>query len=155
LERGISFEIPNKYGRLLGEILKPFDTTKFIWRSGGVESYLLKGDELGELLFKDELNWMEGIHFKELIEDNNYYLIFADLKAYPKINQGDDIKTYEDFLKSDCQFVLLVVDSAYVTIYCKDYESLKSLYENAKNKGFDNLQYITINNDTRANLTVW
>ncbi|UGB28761.1 DUF2691 family protein [Metabacillus sp. B2-18] len=155
MERGISFEIPNKYGSLLGEILMPFETAKFIWRTGGEESYLLKGDELGELLFKDEINWLEGRHFKKLIEENNYYLIFTDLKAYPKNKQLDNIKTYEDYLKSECQLVLLIVDSAYVTIYCKDNESLKRLYENAKNKGFDHLQYITDKNDSRANLTVW
>ncbi|MED3575639.1 DUF2691 family protein [Cytobacillus praedii] len=37
------------------------------------------------------------------------------------------------------QFVLLVIDSTYVTIYCRDRENLESLYHNTKIKGFDNI----------------
>ncbi|MFO1443908.1 DUF2691 family protein [Bacillus sp. Bva_UNVM-123] len=155
MKRGICFEIPNKYGSFLGEILKPYEITEFIWRSGGEESYLVEDDELGELLFPDEVNWMNGLILKDLLEGNKYYLIFVDLKAYSKGKNPADIESYEDFLNSDCQLVLLVVDSTYVTIYCKDRVKLESLYHNAKIKGFDNIRYITDKNDARTKLSVW
>jgi hypothetical protein len=155
LKRGISLEIPNEYGNFLGEVLKPIEITEYIWLSGGEESYFVEDDGLGELLFTGERNWMDGLLIKELLEDNKYYLIFADLKAYTKEKKQEDIETYEDFLNSDCELVLLVVDSVYVTIYCKDSEKLERLYENAKIKGFDNLQYITEINDARTKLSVW
>ncbi|MFJ6268247.1 DUF2691 family protein [Lysinibacillus xylanilyticus] len=155
MKRGIGFEIPNEYGRFLWEVLTPFEITKFIWLSGGEESYLVEDDELGKLLFTDEVNWIEGLSLKELLEDNRYYLIFVDLKAYSKEINPSLIETYRDFLNSDCELVLLVVDSVCVTIYCKDSEKLERLYDNAMIKGFENLQYITDKNDTRSKLSVW
>jgi len=155
MKRGISLEIPNEYGCFLAEILQPFEITEYDWLSGGEESYLVGDGELGELLFTGEINWMDGFLFKKRIEDNKYYLIFANLKAYTKEKKQKDIETFEDYLNSNCELVLLVVDSVYVTIYCKDSEKLESLYENAKIKGFDNLQYITDKNDVRTKLSVW
>ena len=40
MKRGVSFEIANKYGSLLGEVLKPIDITAFSWRIGNGESYI-------------------------------------------------------------------------------------------------------------------
>jgi hypothetical protein len=155
MKRGISFEIPNEYGSFLGEVLKPFEITAFNWRIGGEESYLVDDDKLGELLFPEEINGMDGVILKEILENTKYYVIFADLKAYPKGENVADSKTFEEFLNSDCQLVLLVVDCVYITIYCKDKEKLESLYYNANIKGFDNIQYITDQNDTRTRLSVW
>jgi ribosomal protein S16 len=84
-----------------------------------------------------------------------YYIIFADLKAYPKGKMVSDIGTYEDFLNSDCQLVVLVVDCTYVTIYSKDKEMLEWLYYRAKVNKFENVQYITKENDSRTRLSVW
>ncbi|MBT2655810.1 DUF2691 family protein [Bacillus sp. ISL-18] len=155
MKRGISFEIPNEYGRFLWEVLTPVELTKFIWRSGGEESYLIEDNELGKPLFTDEVNWIDCLSLKEHLEHNLYYLIFVDLKAYSKGINPSVIETYSDFLNSDCELVLLVVDSDFVTIYCKDSEKLEKLYSNAKTKGFENLHYITDKNDTRTNLSAW
>ena len=138
----------------LGSI-KPINITEFIWRIEGEESYLVEDDKLGELLFPEEKNEIDGLFLKGFLEDNTYYLIFADIKAYPKGKNPANIETYEEFLNSECELVLLVVDSVYFTIYCKDREKLESLYNNAKLKGFDDLQYITDENDTRTKLSVW
>ena len=40
--RGISFEIPNAYGRYLFEILDNIEITEFIWRIGGGEAYYVE-----------------------------------------------------------------------------------------------------------------
>ncbi|MOA55476.1 hypothetical protein D3C78_1792740 [compost metagenome] len=98
---------------------------------------------------------MDGVILKGILENKEYYLIFANLKAYPKEKNVKDIKTYEEFLKSDCQLVLLVVDSAYVTVYCKDKVLLENLYHNAIINGYDNVQFITDENDGRTRLSVW
>jgi hypothetical protein len=155
VERGISFEIPNKYGNYIGEILKPVELSAFSWYIGGEESYLVENGTLGEPLFPDEVYGMDGRFLKGIVENNNYYVIFASLKAFPKERDVVDIRTYEQFLNSECQLVLLVIDCAYVTIYCKDKGTLKSLYDNSKTKGFVNVQYITDENDFRTRLSVW
>lgn len=155
MKRGISFLIANRYGSYLGEVLKPFNTTDFNWLIGGEESYFVEDDTLGKPLFPEDSIVLDGKILKNIIEKNEYYLIFADLKAYPKGNNPADIKTYDEFLKSNCQLVLLVVDTIYMIIYCKDSEKLESLFQNAKLKGFEDLQYITDENDTIERLSCW
>ncbi|ARK30222.1 DUF2691 family protein [Halalkalibacter krulwichiae] len=154
MKRGISFEIPNEYGTFLGEVLKPIDTTVFSWRIGNGESYIVVDDELDEELFSEDKKAIEGAELKKLLENNKYYIIFADLQAYPK-DEFSDIETYEDFIKSQCELVLLVVDSCYVTIYCKNKETIELLYKNATQCGFEDVEYITDENDTRTRLSAW
>lgn len=152
MKRGITFEIPNEHGRFLGEILKPFDVAAFHWYNGGEEAYF---SGILEPLFPEQTFGMDGVLLKEILENNEYYVIFADLKAFPKDKKVIDVQTYEEYLKSDCQFVLLVVDSTYITIYCKDQEKLADLYFNANSLGFSDVEYTTDENDCRTRLSVW
>lgn len=154
MKRGISLEIPNEYGSILGDILKPFDTTSFNWYIGGEESYFVNDGTLGEPLFPEGVHGMDGVIFKGIIENYEYYLIFANVKAYPKEKSVKDIKTYAEFINSDCQLVLLIVDSTYVTIYCKDKDLIESLYHNAKLIGYENVHFVTDENDARTRLSV-
>lgn len=152
--RGVSFEIPNEYGRFLGQILKPFKTEEYNWWIGGEESYTLVEGEL-EALFPELINDMDGETLKNIIENNEYYLIFQDIKAFPKTFKTSEIKTYDEFINSNCILALLVIDSSYVTVYCKDTEVLEGIYNNSKEQGYLNLNYITDENDFRTRLSVW
>ncbi|MDQ0496786.1 DUF2691 family protein [Paenibacillus brasilensis] len=155
MNRGISFEIPNSYGSFLGEILKPIDISYFDWFIGGEESYFIVDDTLGDSLFPDMVIGLNGEGLKKTIDNNKYYLIFANLKAYPKGAKIIDVVSYEEYIASECQIVLLVIDSVYVTVYCKDLEKLEDLYDHIKRQGFESLEYITDENDTRTKLSVW
>ena len=84
---------------------------------------------------------------------NTIYIIFADLQAYPK-GKIAEISTYEESTKNDCELILLVVDSCYATIYCKDKDKLELLYKNARDCGFEDVEYITNENDTKTRLSV-
>lgn len=153
MKRGISFELPNEYGTFLGDVLKPIDIATYRWKIGSGESYKIKNNELDNDLFPDN-KVLEGIAFKRLIENNRYYLIFVELQAHPK-GRIVEINNYDEFLRSDCELVLLVVDSCYVSIYCRDKSKLEFLYKNVQNCGFKNVEYITNENDTRTTLSVW
>lgn len=155
MNRGISFEIPNSYGSLLGEILKPIDITNFDWFIGGEESYFIVDDTLGDSLFSDMVIGMNGEELRKIIDNNKYYLIFANLKAYRKGAKIKDVMSYEEYIVSECQIVLLVIDSVYVTVYCKALEKLEDLYDHIKSHGFESLEYITDENVTRTKLSVW
>lgn len=154
MKRGVSFEIPNKYGSLLGEALKPIDITAFSWRIGNGESYIIVNNELDKELFSGDKEVIEGVELRSLLENNKYYVIFADLQAYPK-GELSNIETYDEFLKSNCELILLVVDSCYVTIYCKNKGTIELLYKNATDCGFEDVIYITDENDTRTSLSAW
>jgi len=155
MNRGIRFEIPNAYGRFLGEILKPMEVSNFDWFIGEEESYFVVDDTLGDDLFPDVIMGMNGEELQKIIDDNEYYLIFANLKAFPKGSQITDVITYEDYVESECQMVLLVIDSIYVTVYCKDLEKVEELYNHINRQGFESLEYLTDENDTRTILSVW
>ncbi|CAI8760606.1 DUF2691 domain-containing protein [Bacillus pseudomycoides] len=140
----------------MSDVLKPIDISTFSWRVTPVESYLVVNDELDidKDLFETDNEIMEGADLKNLLENNVYYIIFADLQAYPK-GKVSEIETYEEFVESECELVLFVVDSCYTVIYCKDKEKLELLYKNAAVFGFENIQFITDENDTRTRITAW
>lgn len=154
MKRGISFEIPNEYGAFLRLILKPIDITAYNWYIGGEESYIVVDDKL-QPLFPEEVFGMDGLLLRNTLEHDSQYLIFASLKAFSKSKDIIDVQTYEEFLNSECKFILLVIDSVYVALYCKDKDMLECLYSNAIMNEFSNLKYITEENDFRTRLSVW
>ncbi|MDT0122481.1 DUF2691 family protein [Paenibacillus sp. RRE4] len=155
MKRGIQFQIPNEYGSFLGEILKPIKIADYDWFVGGEESYLVVENNLGDSLFPDRVIGMAGEELQKMIDENNYYLIFANLKAYPRGATIIDIETYEDYAESECRLALLVIDSSYVAVYIKDAEIREEMLEHIKRIGYEALDYITDDNDVRTKLSVW
>ncbi|PFN27669.1 DUF2691 family protein [Bacillus cereus] len=153
MKRGIFVDIPNEYDNLLWKVLKPIQISSFDWWVGSEESYLVARGGLDDALFPEEPSVVEGLDLKKLVKDNIYYLIFADLKAYPKGEAAVDIETYEEFKESKCEVVVLVVDSQYIQIYAKDQKAIKLMYENAMNQGFY-VEYVTDENGGRTRLSV-
>ncbi|PGB02491.1 DUF2691 family protein [Bacillus toyonensis] len=153
MKRGIFVDIPNEYTNLLWKVLRPVDITVFDWRVENEESYLVVRDGLGSELFSEDKKIMNGLELKKLIKDNIYYLIFADLKVYPKGEEAVDIEIYEEFKESKCEVVVLVVDSQYIQIYAKDQKAIELMYENARNQGFY-VEYVTDENNGRTRLSV-
>ncbi|MBD2864033.1 DUF2691 family protein [Paenibacillus oceani] len=155
MKRGIQLEIPNEWGSHLGEVLEPFNISHFDWYIGGEEAYqYTEGDDF-KPLFQGEIYGMKGQDLSEILKSTRYYIIFANFKAYPRGESIEDVLTYEEFLKSQCQLVLIVIDSSYLTVYCKDNKMLDDLYLNAIRKGFEKVEYITDENDFRTRLSVW
>lgn len=148
--RGFSFKVSSSSGKLLDDILKPVNITEFDWYIGYDECYI--GNDS---LFPPDVNEIDGTILKELLNKEEYLVIFADLKAYPKGKIVSDIDSYEEFLKSDCQLVLLISDCFYCEIYCKDRAKLERMFQHAKRCAFENVEYITDENDGRTRLSVW
>lgn len=155
MKRGLTFEIPKKYGSVLGEVLKPIDITKYSWCIGSGEAYKVINNQLDKDLFPSGEEVIEGAQLITRLDNNEYYIIFTDLKAYPKGKEFSSIENYADFKISTCELALLVVDSIYVTIYCKDSEAIELLYKNAIECGFEKVDFITDENDPRTSLTAF
>ncbi|MED2877519.1 DUF2691 family protein [Bacillus cereus] len=155
MKRGITVDILDGYDNLLWKVLKPIDITVFDWQvMGREEAYIIIGNELGPELFSEDNEIMVGSALKKLIKDNIYYLLFVDLKAYPKGEVLGEIETYEEFKESKCEVVVLVADGDYIQIYVKNQEEIEMMYENARNQGLY-VEYITDENDGRTRLSVW
>jgi len=152
--RGVSVEIPNEYGSFLGELLKPFPGAAYNWWVGAEESYRIVNGEF-EPMFLKPVECMNGEVLKNIIETEKYYLIFQDLKAFPKTDDPIEINTYSDFLTSECELSLLVIDSIYVAIYCKQESTAHRLHHHAQALNYSNIRYITDENDFRTKLTIY
>ncbi|UYW68958.1 DUF2691 family protein [Bacillus cereus] len=155
MKRGITVDILDGHANdnLLWKVLKPINIASFNWRVGNEESYLIARGGLDEALFPEEPSVVEGLDLKKLVKDSIYYLIFADLKAYPKGEIVLDIETYEEFKESKCEIVVLVADSNHIQIYAKDQKAIELMYEKAWNQGFY-VEYVTDENDGRTRLSV-
>ncbi|MER2155556.1 MAG: DUF2691 family protein [Solibacillus sp.] len=101
--------------------------------------------------FTENLHW-GGQDLYKRISAKDYYVIFADLKAFKEKTHMQGIATYEDFLNSNCEIVLLIVDSSYVTIYVKNHHLTELIYRKAVQNGYENIAYITDDNDPRTAL---
>ncbi|MFK3959832.1 DUF2691 family protein [Guptibacillus hwajinpoensis] len=153
--RGITFEVPNKRGYILRDILAPIDVSAFNWLVKDEEAYYVVDGELGEQLFSHQILHLEGQLLQKKIEEQTSFVIFADLKAFPKGAVPEELETYKDFNESDCEVVLLIVDGTFATVYCKDNLLSETLFYHAKRKGYLDVAYITDENDERTGLTVW
>lgn len=64
-----------------------------------------------------------------------------------------ELNTYEDFLKSDCEIIILITDSVFVDIYAKDEMVINKIKYNAEQCDFKDIAYITDENDYRTYLS--
>ncbi|MEK5500602.1 DUF2691 family protein [Bacillus sp. FSL M8-0168] len=154
MRRGVSFEIPNRSGCVLSDMLKPIRISDYDWLLDGCEWYIVQHERLtDEELFPGDQNVAEGEALQTRLA-NTSYTIFADMKAFPKNQHPEQIETYGEFIKSDCRLVVLIADSCYASIYCKDQKQIGLLYRNAKACGFGHVEYITDENDARTGMHV-
>ncbi|UVB77266.1 DUF2691 family protein [Bacillus subtilis] len=153
MNRGVSFQIPNEYGNFLWRILQPVEIANYRWQTSGESYFVVEGELDDEELFHD-YEIVEGAVFEQQLKTNQYYTIFVELKAFPYGKMVNQVNTYEEFADSDCELVLLIADNSYVSIYCKNKKFIEKLYFNALQNDFEDVQFITDENDTRTSLTV-
>ncbi|MBT2191354.1 DUF2691 family protein [Bacillus inaquosorum] len=110
--------------------------------------------ELDDQEFFKDNSVVEGAVFANHLKTNQYYTIFVELQAYPFGQAVDLVQTYEEFVDSDCELVLLLADSSYVSIYCKDRNVIEKLFINALKNDFEEVQLITDDNDTSQALRI-
>lgn len=138
---GVRFQIPNEYGKYIAEILEPVECSKYNWKMEcSTEIWRVVDGDLDDALLSSEI--IEGKEFLSLIKNNTYYLIFATLKAFPKGAPIIKVSKYEDYISSDCEISFIVADCSYVCLFCKNITLTEQLYNNAKDKGFEEVKYI-------------
>lgn len=132
---GIRFEIPNEWNNYLSLIFKDVNDKTFNWLISDEEIYLADYSDLfKESIYKNDT-------FKEVITNDKYYLISGNILAF-KSSNFKDINTYEDFQNSDCEILVVVVDSYYVDVYVKNDKILEQIRNNVINSKFKNIEYI-------------
>ncbi|TQR18013.1 DUF2691 family protein [Psychrobacillus vulpis] len=149
---GLLFEMKNKFGKQLSDILVDIVDPSWCWSIGSGEAHSM---EIPDPDFLPPNVIMEGEAFFSDISTGKYYVIFADLKAFPTREDVVEVKNYEEFLKSSCQLALLVIDSVYVSIVLKEQQMVHKFFERAEALGYTNIKFLTDENKTSLLFNVW
>ena len=148
--RGISFQVPQGVIDTLWQIFQPLNVTEYQWYNDE-RQYEVFPDEQNEDLF--ETDYYSGVDFLTRIQ-RKHLILFLKLQAYFPDGLFFDIRTYDEFLNSDCQILFLIYDCEWVEIYIKDKCVTDLLYKNAIDKGFKDILYITDENDRRTRMEI-
>lgn len=148
--RGLSFQIQECRGNPLQKILSCINITEYRWFIDASQTDVWDYD-MENLLFQKEI--YDGVSFARTIQ-KKHFVIFLKLEGYSTLSEKCNIRTYHDFLKSDCKILLLLQDCRYVTVYLKDFDTAKAMYYYALDAGFGNVQYLSEKNDDRNNMFI-
>lgn len=154
--RGVKFQISNEKSsdQNIADILRPIPCALYSWNIGFTETYRYENDRCTNNSIFGKQDVLDGNELDRVVNKHTYLAIFAELKAFPKTATVTDIGDYEDFVYSKCEIIILLVDCAYVDVYCKDTKLTEAVYDYAQQKGYSDLEYID-NNDSRTRMYVW
>ena len=89
-----------------------------------------------------------GELFEELLKNGDEYN-FVRIRRYPVDAAIADVSDYNEYLSSECSFVLLCYDGGFYEIYDKDVGEVEAIYKECLRLGFDNVRITTDENDGR------
>lgn len=103
-----------------------------------------------------ELNYFDfrsgkfsGAEFNNALNDFSR-LSFVRLRRYPIDSVIKQIDTYDDFLESECDFLVLLYDGGLFEIYSKEENLIYKICEWCSVKCFDHIKYVDNDNDQRS-----
>lgn len=141
---GIKIEYLGGYGAILRDLFQDIPWENYDWYSSSDE--IIEGDK--NLYLPSHLT---SAHFSKLLGKDDYLVVFSKLEGMKKGAKYVDIKTYNQFLKSECEVIILITDSIDIDIYAKEEMLLKKFLDNARKIG-DKVLPLTIESDIRTEM---
>ncbi|WP_379968230.1 DUF2691 family protein [Ectobacillus sp. sgz5001026] len=156
MKRGVRYQILDEKSsdQNIADILKPIPCDLYNWDIGYTETHRYENNRMIHDSIFEEQDVLDGRELERVVNKHTYLAIFAELKAFPKTAIVSDIADYEDFVNSECEIIVLLVDCAYVDVYCKDINLTEEVYQYAQQKGYTDIEYID-ENDSRYKMYVW
>ena len=132
---------------------------KFLFTSLGVNDYdwIISEDEVILQNHRYLLSKHPNINeFNQFITNEQFVIIFINVQGYKKNSMKSNVNlvSYQDFMKSACEIIVLISDGYLVEIYCKDRDVLRLFAANLKKSGCKDIKYKTLENDGRTKLSV-
>ena len=150
---GLNIRVKNATDKYLFKIFARIDLSEYSWEIS--DNYIinpkLKVSEQGFFCG----NVLSGDVFSKCISVDQYYMVYADIKAYPSGSEHTEIVTYKDYLASECRLVLLCTDVTFIDIYCKDEHILKKIHQNCLASSFEKVSLFTETDDSRTRMSIW
>lgn len=123
--RGISFKIPKGYN-VLNDILRNINIKKYCWYATDDNQVFINDNGL---LFK--YHNYSGNDFEDILTKGYvYHAYFIKLLASIDTPIKDNLLSYHQYKKSNCQLAILCVDSIFFDIYCKNKDDLETIKTN-------------------------
>lgn len=150
---GLDIKVKNEYNNYLYKIFYGIDLLKYIWQINADDFLCSIDNEIKQNLFGTDL--LNGEEFLKCISRDSYYMIFADIKAYSPGSDCVEIKTFDDFLESSCQMVLLCTDSTFIEFYSKNRDMLDKVYYNCIGNNFEKVEYRSAEDVSKRSFIAW
>lgn len=77
-------------------------------------------------------------------------LSFVRIRRYPIGAPVDDIDSYEDYLESDCDMIILFYDGGFYETYEKDEDMIRNMFKFCIENGFKKVEVVDDHNDCRS-----
>lgn len=136
---GINIRVKRQFDNYLYKIFRGINLASFEFHIISDEIMHEENDMQKSKLF--EVDVIDGKDFLKCISKDKYFMIFVDIKTYPKGEMGPEISSFDDFWKSNCEWVFLCTDSTYFEFYCKDKDVLETVYNNCIGDEYVKVQY--------------
>lgn len=138
--KAIKCEFPNDYGFFLKPIMEALNEKTWTWSIEVSEVYRMVDGNVVNVFESNES--ISNEQFIQTLADKSHYLVFAEWKAFPDLESIRPITNFQEFISSDCQFIILVVDTCYVTLIAKDYGLLANIHKALQNNGVSEIQIL-------------
>lgn len=136
--RGIEFEADNTES-VLRNLDAIMDASQYVW--------YIDDTDLNYFYFRSGI--YSGKEFKDAL-DTISTLSFARIRRYPLGAQIDCVDEYEDFIKSDCDLLILFFDGGYYEVFGKEEEILLRIMDICQKYGYENTRYVFDAEDERT-----
>lgn len=128
---GICFELEHGFNtNYLNDILNCLGSENRCWNIITEQSDVW-ADKNGNVFFTKEK--YDTSEFMAKIKEN-HYVIFLKLQLFDRESECVNIHTKEEFEKSSCRLLMLVIDGIWCEIYTKDTNITDMIYSHLSNK---------------------
>ena len=93
---------------------------------------------------------------KNLIEDikevetfSKVAFSFMRLRRYPENGLIEQMYSYDDWVESECDLIILYWDGGYYHVYSKNEEEVRKIYAQCIKNGYKAVEFVTTENNTR------
>ncbi len=147
--RGLEFHCNDEQSALLAALFDHIELDLFTFLIP--ESEVLKP----EIIPIRIPNQISGKEFANIIKNGPYWIYNINIQAYPIHAQPKLVLEYADYMNSNCELVLFIVDRFYGELYVKDKYLLMQFIENLEAAACTNIQIKTDLEDGRTRFSVW
>lgn len=126
MKRGIRFKIPNEHGKIICEILSKDIIREFSWFVEDGEILAMGKDGKYNSVFHKK--YWSGEEFLTCVKEQEYYIVNCKIIGFNEVGE-EETNTYEKFSKSKSEILLIISDSIFVDIYCKNLNNLEQLFK--------------------------